>query len=414
MAELGDMERGAVHARSLGRRFILRSADTRSLKEVILHRRLPQKQELWALRGIDVDIAPGESVGLVGANGSGKSTLLKLMAGIFRPTEGVLIVGGRVGSLLELGAGFHPDFSGVENVYLNGAIHGLKRAYIDEHLDEILAFAELEEFAHAPVKTYSSGMYARLGFSVAVHVQPDILLLDEVLGVGDEAFQAKCHERIWEFKRAGGTIVFVSHNAAAVELLCDRAVLLDHGLIVAEGRPADVLQDYHERLATETAGGEVELPCRVLGVRLVDEAGTELRTASEGEPGVFEVRLFAPVPLPAGRLTVGILSADGSPVGSQELAPFNPPIAIESIVQLRLPALPLREGRFRVDVALDSAEDGAPLARRSGALEFTVTPGSELSAGPVSLGGSWHVEGEAELSAAELPKRRRAARTPRA
>jgi ABC-type polysaccharide/polyol phosphate transport system ATPase subunit len=248
MAELGDVERGAVHARSLGRRFILRSADTRSLKEVILHRRLPQKHELWALRAVDLDIAPGESVGLVGANGSGKSTLLKLVAGIFRPSEGKLAVGGRVGSLLELGAGFHPDFSGVENAYLNGALYGLKRAYIDKHLDEIIAFAELEDFAHAPVKTYSSGMYARLGFSVAVHIQPDVLLLDEVLAVGDEAFQQKCHAKIWEFKRAGGTIVFVSHDSTAVERLCERSLLLDKGRVGAEGATTEVLAEYHRRL----------------------------------------------------------------------------------------------------------------------------------------------------------------------
>jgi ABC-2 type transport system ATP-binding protein len=249
--EHAAVEVGAVHARGLGRRFILRSADTRSLKEVILHRRLPQKHELWALRDVDVDIAPGESLGMVGANGSGKSTLLKLVAGIFRPTEGTLAVGGRVGSLLELGAGFHPDFSGVENVYLNGAIYGLKRSYIDAHLDEIIAFAELEEFAHAPVRTYSSGMYARLGFSVAVHIQPDILLLDEVLAVGDEAFQHKCHDKIWEFKRAGGTIVFVSHDSSAVERLCERAILLDQGRLAAEGPTADVLVEYRRLLAAE-------------------------------------------------------------------------------------------------------------------------------------------------------------------
>jgi hypothetical protein len=206
--------------------------------------------------------------------------------------------------------------------------------------------------------------------------------------------------------------MFVSHNAAAVERLCDRAILLEHRLVVAEGSPADVLRDYHERLATETAGGGVELPCRILGVRLVDEAGAELRTAGEGDPAVLEVRLFAPVPLPPGRLTVGTLTADGSPVGSRKLAPFSPRTATGSTMELRLPALPLREGRFRVDVALDAAESGAPLARRSGAPEFTVAPGNKPSAGPVSLGGSWHVEGEAELAAAQLPKRRRAARTP--
>ena len=180
---------------------------------------------------------PGESFGIVGQNGSGKSTLLKLIAGIYPPSEGEMQIEGRIGSLLEVGAGFHPDFSGIENVYLNAAVFGIKRDYIDEHLDEIIAFAELEEFADQAVKTYSSGMYLRLGFSVAMHIQPDILLLDEVLAVGDEAFQQKCQGRIWDFKRAGGTIVFVSHDPTSVERLCDRAMLLEKGRVVECGHP---------------------------------------------------------------------------------------------------------------------------------------------------------------------------------
>src|SRR5438270_12548564 len=182
----------------------------------------PQPRELWALRDVALHVRPGEAFGIVGQNGSGKSTLLKLIAGIFAPTLGELDVGGRVGSLIEIGAGFHPDFTGVENVYLNAAIYGLKRRYVDEHLDEIIGFAELEDFADVPVKTYSTGMYMRLGFSVAMNVRPDVLLLDEVLAVVDEAFQHKCFGKIWDFKRAGGTMVFVSHDPAAVERLCDR------------------------------------------------------------------------------------------------------------------------------------------------------------------------------------------------
>ena len=220
---------------------------------MLIKRQRVAKRELWALRDVDIDVLPGESFGIVGQNGSGKSTLLKLIAGIYPPSEGDIRIDGRIGSLLEVGAGFHPDFSGIENVYLNAAVFGIKREYIDEHLDEIIAFAELEDFADQAVKTYSSGMYLRLGFSVAMHIQPDILLLDEVLAVGDEAFQQKCQGRIWDYKRAGGTIVFVSHDPTSVERLCDRAMLLEKGRVVESGTPEEVLRTYHRHLASRVA-----------------------------------------------------------------------------------------------------------------------------------------------------------------
>jgi len=244
--------RGAIHGRGLSREFILRDQRARSLKEVLITRQRPQRRHLWALRDVDIDVLPGESFGIVGANGSGKSTLLKLIAGIYPPSDGELRIGGRVGSLLEIGAGFHPDFTGSENVYLNAAIHGIPRGYVDEHLPEILDFAELADFADMPVRTYSSGMFMRLGFSVAMHVNPNVLLLDEILAVGDESFQQKCFGRVWDYRRAGGTIVFVSHDATSVERICDRAILLEHGEVVDQGPPEEVFRTYHRRLATRT------------------------------------------------------------------------------------------------------------------------------------------------------------------
>src|SRR3954470_6113282 len=229
------IEKGRIRARDVSRVFTLNVVKERSLKETILRRSLPPKRELWALRDVGLDIEPGETFGIVGQNGSGKSTLLKLIAGVFAPSSGTIEVGGRVGSLIEIGAGFHPEFTGTENVYLSAAIHGLSRRYVDEHLQEIISFAELESFADVPVRTYSSGMHMRLGFSVAMNVLPDVLLLDEVLAVGDEAFQHKCFGKIWDFKRSGGTMVFVSHSPAAVERLCDRAVLLEQGVAVEHG-----------------------------------------------------------------------------------------------------------------------------------------------------------------------------------
>jgi lipopolysaccharide transport system ATP-binding protein len=208
---------------------------------------------VWALRDVTFHVEPGSAIGLVGRNGSGKSTLLRILAGIIRPSSGHAEVGGRVGSLLELGAGFHPDFTGRENVLLNGSILGIKRARIREQLDEIVAFAGLEEFIDLPVRTYSSGMHMRLGFAVASHLAVDVLLLDEVFAVGDEAFQRKCEQRIAERVQEGATLVLVSHDAALVERTCERVVVLDGGAVAYDGPALDGMAHYHEMMGTVTA-----------------------------------------------------------------------------------------------------------------------------------------------------------------
>ena len=207
------------------------------------------------------------------------------MSGIFKPTSGRVVVGGRVGSLLELGAGFHPDFTGRENVYLNGSIHGLSRARIRELMDEIVSFAELERFIDLPVRTYSSGMYMRLGFSVAAHIEADVLLLDEVFAVGDEEFQRKCFGKIHEFKSRGGTIVFVSHDAQAVERLCDRAVLLRQGAVVFDGPTREAIAEYRRLLADERSPDELAAGLREWGsgeARIVSARAARRATATSG------------------------------------------------------------------------------------------------------------------------------------
>src|SRR4051794_2982652 len=292
------IEKGRIRVHNASRVFTLNIVKERSLKETILRRQLPPKRVLWGLREGGLDIEPGETFGIVGQNGSGKSTLLKLIAGVFAPSSGTVQVGGRIGSLIEIGAGFHPEFTGVENVYLSAAIHGLSRSYVDEHLDEIIQFAELEDFADVPVKTYSTGMYMRLGFSVAMNVRPDILLLDEVLAVGDEAFQAKCFGRIWDFKRGGGTIVFVSHDPSVVERLCDRAILLEQGHAVEQGPAEEVVRSYHHRLAarrpgvtTERVLGKSTGSCQIHEVRAVAGDQAVRDRFMEGEPFAIEVWL---------------------------------------------------------------------------------------------------------------------------
>jgi ABC-2 type transport system ATP-binding protein len=231
-----------VRVDHVSKRFVVRS--DKSVKERILNfsRSQAHRQEFWALRDIDLSIASGSTVGLIGHNGSGKSTLLKVVGGIIDPTAGTVSRRGRLAALLELGAGFHPDLTGRENVYLNAAILGLGRQETRASFDEIVAFSGVESFIDTAVKFYSSGMYVRLAFAVAVHVDPDLLLIDEVLAVGDEAFQRRCLEKIEEFQGDGRTIVFVSHSADQVNRVCDRVVVLDHGGMVFDGKPADGLQ----------------------------------------------------------------------------------------------------------------------------------------------------------------------------
>jgi ABC-2 type transport system ATP-binding protein len=386
---------GEIEGRGLGRLFKIRLSQSRSLKETILRRELPRTRELWALREIDLNVRPGEAFGIVGQNGSGKSTLLKLIAGIFAPTTGTLHVGGRVGSLIEIGAGFHPEFTGVENVYLNAAIYGLKRSYVDEHLDEIIGFAELESFADVPVRTYSSGMYMRLGFSVAMHINPDVLLLDEVLAVGDEAFQQKCYGKIWDYKRAGGTIVFVSHDPSAVERICERAIMLEHGRMLEEGSAEEVVRAYHRRLvseATDTVArrdGRSSEACRVHEVRAVGGDGAIRDRFTEGEPMSLEVWLYANEAIEGARVTVGIRDASNHPIGSQTTEEVRlRPERLER-VRLNFPGLPMREGRFFVDVGVTSHDAELAIAER--ALELTVFSHDSGGSGPIRLGGTWEL-----------------------
>jgi ABC-type polysaccharide/polyol phosphate transport system ATPase subunit len=390
---------GEIRGRGIGRLFKIRLSQSRSLKETIIRREVPRVRELWAVRDVDLDVGRGEAFGIVGPNGSGKSTLLKLIAGIFAPSTGRLEVGGRVGSLIEIGAGFHPDFTGVENVYLNAAIYGIKRSYVDEHLDEIIRFAELEAFKDVPVRAYSSGMYMRLGFSVAMHVKPDVLLLDEVLAVGDEAFQQKCFGRIWDFRRAGGTIVFVSHDPGTVERLCERAIMLDHGRVVEKGPAEEVVRAYHRRLvsrASDAVGrrdGASGGSCRVHEVRAIAGDGSIRDRFTEGEPVALEVWLYSDEGVEGARVTVGIRDASGAPLGSQTVEEVVlRPERLERLC-LRFPGLPMREGRFFVDIGVVSHDGDAELALAERALELTIFGHDSSGSGPIRLGGTWELPG---------------------
>ena len=234
----------AIEVRKMYKSFNVYSDKANTLKEKMLFWKRSNKEIRTVLKDINLDIKKGETVALIGTNGSGKSTLLKLMTKIIYPTNGKIETNGKLTSLLELGAGFHPDFSGRENIYFNASIFGLSRAEIDQRLDDIISFSELEEFIDNPVRTYSSGMYMRLAFSVAIHVDADILLIDEILAVGDQHFQEKRFKKLKDLKKSGKTIVIVSHSMEQVKQFCDRAVWLYKGEVKMDGKVSNVLEEY--------------------------------------------------------------------------------------------------------------------------------------------------------------------------
>jgi ABC-type polysaccharide/polyol phosphate transport system ATPase subunit len=396
----GATKPGEIRAVGLGRRFELRTGGPRSVKDVILRRSRTDRHEFWALRNIDLKISPGETFGLVGRNGSGKSTLLNLIARIYAPTEGTLEIGGRTGALLEVGAGFHPEFTGTENVYLSGAIHGLSRRYIDAHLEEIIGFAELERFAHMPVRTYSSGMILRLGFSVAVHVRPEVLLIDEVLAVGDAAFQQKCFAKIWEFKRTGGSIVFVSHDATTVSSLCDRAALLEDGRIAALGKADEVLRTYQQSVIQGTpvgAGLESDGVPRgryeIEDVRATADDGSRRDRFAENERITIQAHVFSAEVLVNGCVSMTLRDLSGRVLGSETLRGVRLEAGKTESISWILDQAPLREGRFLVDVRLATERSDAELVAREAAVDFSIVSDSSDDDGPVKLGGEWQLAG---------------------
>ncbi len=389
---------GSIHADAVSRRFRVHARETRTLKELLVARGRFGGEDVWALRGVSLEIRPGEAVGLVGRNGSGKSTLLRVLAGIIKPTEGRVEVSGRVGSLLELGAGFHPDFSGRENVFLNGSIQGLRRAEIHRRFDEIVAFAELEHAIDRPVRTYSSGMTMRLGFAIAAFLEADVLLLDEVFAVGDENFQRKCFGVIAAFKNRGGTILFVSHDAQAVERLCERSVLLSRGEKAFDGPTHEAIVRYRRLLADELARGDQAAGPRERGsgeaeiveARLLGPDGGEREQFLAGEPLALAVALAAHGPLPAPRLHLEVRDATGLLVAEDMLDTGSvgwPSGAGRLEVRLDIPNPPLAFGRLHARLGLVSA-DGRTLHRLDDALAFLVYPDGE-ERGLVRLGGTW-------------------------
>jgi ABC-type polysaccharide/polyol phosphate transport system ATPase subunit len=397
------MRPGEIRVDHASRHFRVYPQPVRTSKEVVLSRNGAKATEVRAVVDVSLSIDPGEAVGLIGRNGSGKTTLLSLIAGILKPTAGRVEAGGRIASLLALGAGFHPDFTGRENIYLNGSIYGLKRAQIRGLMDEIVAFAELEQFViDLPVRTYSSGMYMRLGFAVAAHVQADVLLLDEVFAVGDEEFQRKCFAKIYEFKQRGGTIVFVSHDAASVERLCERTVLLRDGSVELDGSTQEAIARYHKLLAderdpAESAAGLREYgsgEVRIVEARLLGPEGEERLQLAAGEPLSVQLRVEAREAVPAPVVSLELRDEAGLLLASArqdtaELGWVEAPGA--RVLRFDVERPPLADGRFRLRFELGDRAGRHLYHWLDDGVRFVVYPG-ETVRGPVLLSGRWSLD----------------------
>jgi ABC-2 type transport system ATP-binding protein len=360
-----------IAAAGVGKRFLLHHKRATSLKERLLLHRQSSSEEFWALREVSLEIGAGQTVGLIGPNGSGKSTLLKVLSGILAPTTGNVAVRGRIASLLELGAGFNGELTGRENIYLNAAILGLSRRETQRAFDDIVTFAELEPFIDNQVKHYSSGQYLRLGFAVAVHVSPDILLVDEVLAVGDESFQRKCLAKIAEFQQRGCTILFVTHALDLVPRICSRGVVLDHGRVLHDGDPVEATERLRGLLGTgaDQSGGAglgADRP-RLVALRLFDPA-TRLHKGhfTRGEPMAVDVDVAGPAGATLA-LRLAVTGPADVPMWVMEATPVGLGPEKTTTVRFTVKELPEIKGIYAFAVALRDPSAGVTHdARRLG------------------------------------------------
>jgi ABC-2 type transport system ATP-binding protein len=375
-----------IDVKDVSKSFKIHHERNQSLKERLLHPRTGSTEVFQALNNIGFTVGQGETVGIVGHNGSGKSTLLKCICGVLKPTTGEIRLRGSLAALLELGAGFQTELSGRDNVYLYGAMLGFSRRMVDAIFDEVVAFSEIEQFIDTQVKFYSSGMYVRLAFAVAVNVDPDILVVDEVLAVGDERFQAKCVDRIQRFKEEGRTILFVTHNADQVRALCDRAVVLDSGDMIADGPTQDSLRIFREHLMQDAVAHD---SAQLLGTITIDslttpegsfdiKSGSSLHldvavTSKTAYSGNFVIELFT-----RGGLLISRSDAQGSPIN---LLPGR------NVIGIDLAQVPLLDGIYDLNVGVLDHHGHTVIAWSEKAASIQVTyDGRE--GGIVELGAS--------------------------
>ncbi|HXI85229.1 MAG TPA: ABC transporter ATP-binding protein [Verrucomicrobiae bacterium] len=371
-----------------------------SFRQIQAHRLDADPNYFWALRDVNLEIKQGEVVGIIGRNGAGKSTLLKILSRITPPTTGAITYHGRVASLLEVGTGFHRELTGRENIFLNGSILSMKRAEITKRFDEIVAFAEIDKFIDTPVKFYSSGMYVRLAFAVAAHLEPEILIVDEVLAVGDAAFQKKCLGKMGEVAKGGRTVVFVSHNMAAILGLCQRVVSLENGMLTKDGPTQDVVEFY---LSKDGKKGQNQLAQRkdrtgsgrlqFTSVRLCTESG-EVDTVKSGEDLTVELYFEAPEPIfpRSARLGISLVTATGVELVSFDSASgsFEPQcLPIRGVFRCHIPHFPLVRGTYQG--WLYAAINGEAADRVEDAFSIRVISGEYPKMGYLALDHQWRV-----------------------
>jgi ABC-2 type transport system ATP-binding protein len=392
----------AITVDDVAKRFRLIHERNSTLKATVFNGfRRTVHEDFWALQDVSFEVEEGTTYGLIGHNGSGKSTLLKCMARIYRPDRGRITTRGRMSALLELGAGFHPELSGRENVFLNGSILGMSHREIERRFDDIVEFAGLEQFIDTPVKNYSSGMFVRLGFSVAITVEPDVLLIDEILAVGDESFQQRCMEKFADLRRGGRTIVLVSHGLDAIRNICDRAAWLDHGSLVKEGESHDVVTAYLEsvrddRRAHEHASGsvvteeEAEGGWHIDGVHLVDDAGRDVDVIESGAELTIRVEVDAARDEKVA-LAIGLYRTDGVHVAGP-VHHFSTGGRGRRVVSYRIPTVPLTAGTYDVSTRLLDAHLTRTHAvrRRAARLDVNSDRYADIG-GLVALRGEWAV-----------------------
>ena len=390
-----------VRVSHLSKRFRLFHERNQSLKQTLLLRRRSTHEDFWALRNVTFDVHRGETFGVVGHNGSGKSTLLKCLTKILVPDEGSLSVDGSISALLELGAGFHPELSGRENVFLNAAILGVPRKFIQERFDEIVEFSGLEHFIDTPVKNYSSGMFVRLGFAVAINVDPDVLIIDEVLAVGDAEFQAKCGDKIAEYRDRKKTIVLVTHSMSDIVRLCQNAAWIDHGQLRMIGASQDVTDAYletahvgrsvHQQDGLRWGTGEV----RIEGDELLDGALQPATFVRSGSAHAIRVHLSSAAEVMGPEIKISIFDQNATLV--TEVSTRTRGVRLDSVhgersVMFEMDAIPLVEGTYELSCSVIDDSGQRELDVRSRFLRFDVLKGNVSDGGLVSLGGNWNLD----------------------
>ncbi|MCB1010796.1 MAG: ABC transporter ATP-binding protein [Microthrixaceae bacterium] len=396
-----------IRIEGVSKRFRLQAEQVGSIKEAITQRLRPTSEDFWALRDVNLEIPRGSMFALIGHNGSGKSTLLRCVAGIYRPTSGTIHTEGRISALLELGAGFHPDLTGRENIQLNAAILGLKKDEIAESFDDIVDFAGVREFLDVPIKHFSSGMTVRLGFAVAVHLKPEILIIDEVIAVGDEEFQRRCFDFLYQLRRKGVTIVVVSHSLELIRSLCDEAAWLEHGRVMASGPVGDVVKAYVSRVndleadrdTTEGADGD-SMPgrtgsgeVRISRIELLDGLGAPVPNVVHGDPATIRLHYVAAEDVEDALFGLTIYHENGTFVmgTSTHLAGIRTGhISGRGHIDYKLDAVRITPGRYQLGIAIQDrhAQHHFDLVERYGG--FAVRLGTGTAArGLVDLAGDW-------------------------